>query len=176
MCNTREGGSLEVGSRPNRAEQKQRQNVIENPLRCLGEKSREERDTTGVIRRRRTGKVVGFYPAFRRTSSADISCVHTVERTRSIVNGRLMEWNSHLFSRVLSSYIQPPPSFPPFLQPCVRIVKLLPAHCRCFPFMAPDMVDLIRVFLFLLLFLFSRSVFFFLPSVHSSIYPLCYCS
>lgn len=76
----------------------------------------------------------------------DIFCVHTVERTRSIVNGRLMEWNSHLF--VLSSYIHPP-SFPRYLQPCVRIVKLLPAHCRCFPFMTPDMVDLIRVFFFL---------------------------
>lgn len=148
-----------MGSKPNRAEQKQRQNVIENPLRRSGEKSREERVTTGVGDRGRPrtgGSSSRFLSCIPQDLSVDISCVHTVERTRSIVNGRLMEWNSHL--HVLSSYTQPSSSFP-FLQPCVRIVKLLPAHCRCFPFMAPDMVDLIRIFLFLLLFLLSACVF-----------------
>lgn len=59
-------GPREVGSKPNRAEQKQRQNVIENPLRRSGEKSREGRGTTrgvgGTRRQRRQRIVVGFSP------------------------------------------------------------------------------------------------------------------
>lgn len=58
-----EEGPREVGSKPNRAEQKQRQNVIENPLRRSGEKSGRTRHDAGVIpRQRRQRVVVGFSP------------------------------------------------------------------------------------------------------------------
>lgn len=101
-----------MSSKQNGAEQKRRHNVIENPLRRPGEKSRawEKRGLTrGGSGQRGRRMVAGFSlhsagPP-RKDLSVDISCVHTDERTRSIVNGRLMEWNSHRF--VLSPYIHP---------------------------------------------------------------------
>lgn len=62
--------------------------------------------------------------------------MHTDERTRSIVNGRLMEWNSH--PRPLGVYIYTPPvasAIPSSPRPNRKIVA---ARHRCFLFMAPS--------------------------------------
>lgn len=54
-------GPREVGSKQNRAEQKRRQNVIENPLRRPGEKSRAKQGSTrGGSGQREQRMVVGF--------------------------------------------------------------------------------------------------------------------
>lgn len=105
-----------MGSRANRAEQKRRRNVIENPLRRGGSSGRnrgknEARRGNGA-RRATTGaqgtvcRVFSVHSTGPPTEdlSENISCVHTAERTRSIVNGRLMEWNSRSRPLAFSSY------------------------------------------------------------------------